>query len=469
MLARLRPYVLLFVGLTVIYQANLRPVDSGDTLPGSLIPFAVNLNHTITLDRYAPWLLGHVWFARGVLQTSHGHYFSWYPIGAPLLVSPLYVPVAWAVRNWDPASIVIAARIAGKVAASLIAALSAVLLLILLKRITSNPWAWCLTAVYALGTETWSISSQALWQHGPAELAIIGALLCLDFWNEDRSSLVLWIGGACTAVAFICRPTSLTLLAAIVAALFLARATLGAYVRLIALPLLGGLLLAGYNHYVFHRVSGGYAVGSLDSSVARGLCGMFLSPGRGLLVYTPVALFALCAFSARASEARHKHSALFAAAAVFIVLDSIGIAQWVDWWGGFCWGPRLLTELAPPLVVLMAIGVSAIGRPWLRSAFAILAIYSVLTQAAGAFFYPNGHWDAGPPDVDHDHARLWNWRDNPIARTVGGGLYWQPYAIVGAALTGGIAAARVRVRELNVNAYEGAEPAKVPGANPGLP
>jgi hypothetical protein len=129
----------------------------------------------------------------------------------------------------------------------------------------------------------------------------------------------------------------------------------------------------------------------------------------------------------------------------------------------------MLTELLPPLMVLIAIGVSVIDRPWPRRAFAALALYSVLIQALGVFFYPKGHWDGTPQSVDAAPARLWDWRDNPIVRTARGGLYWEPYPIVGAALTRGFPAARVRMRELNVNPYEQAEPGKLPRANPGLP
>jgi len=462
---------LLFLGLTVVYHANLRPVDSSDSLPGSLIPLAVILDHGITLDRFVPWLRANVWYAPSVIHEGHGHYFSSYPIGGPLLVSPLYVPLAFiGLHDWDPASLVMFARIVGKFAATAVAALSAVWLLLLLKRITTAPWAWCLTLVYALATETWSISSQALWQQGPGELAIIGCFYILERWSRDRArNGWLWLCGACVAAAFMIRPTNLVLLPAILVALLLARATLGQHLRLLALPLLGGALLAGYNFFVFHRVSGGYAVSLLTGSTFTGLAGVFLSPGRGLLFYTPIALFALFAFSRPASAVRRRYTALFGAAVVFILLDSISIGRSVIWWGGYCWGPRMLTELAPPLMVLMAIGVGAIDRPWPRRAFAVLALYSVLIQAIGVFFYPKGHWDAGPPSVDNAPARLWAWRDNPVARTVRGGLFWEPYAIVGAALTGGIPAARLRVHELNINPFEQAEPGKLPRADPGLP
>jgi hypothetical protein len=481
MLARLRPYVFLFLGLTVVYHVNLRPIDSSDSFPGALIPLALVLDHTICLDRFVPWLRAHVWYTPSVIHQASGHSFSSYPIGGPLLVSPLYFPLAFSnLSHWDPASLVMFARIAGKFSAAAVTALSAVLLLLLLKRITSTAWAWWLTLVYALATETWSISSQALWQHGPGELAIVGCFYCLERGTEDRARSVWpWLCGACVAAAFLIRPTNLVLWPGVLAGLLLVRFPLTQRLRDVArvsaLPFAAGVVLAGYNLYVFQHLSGGYTVTDIHRSILPALAGLFVSPGRGLLIYTPVALFALAAFLPAASAARRRHNPLLVTAVGFIILEllvileSLVISQSTIWWGGFCWGPRLLTELVPPLVVLMAIGVQAIDRPWPRRAFAVLAVYSLLIQAVGVFFYPNGHWDATPEAVDAVNGRLWDWWDNPIARTVHGGLYWQPYAIVGAAITGGLPAARLRMRELNVNPYEQAEPGKLSRTSPGLP
>src|SRR5579862_8700086 len=122
MIARVRPYILLFIGLSVIYHANFRPIDSSDTLPAALIPFALVLDHNITLDRFGPWLAAHVSYTPSVIHYGNGHYFSAYPIGAPLLVSPLYTPAIFSARQWDPAALVTLARIAEKIAASAVTA-----------------------------------------------------------------------------------------------------------------------------------------------------------------------------------------------------------------------------------------------------------------------------------------------------------------------------------------------------------
>ena len=63
-----------------------------------------------------------------------------------------------------------------KLAASLLAALASVLMFLLLRR-EGNPWALPLALAFAFGTNTWMISSQALWQHGPGSCWSRSALL----------------------------------------------------------------------------------------------------------------------------------------------------------------------------------------------------------------------------------------------------------------------------------------------------
>jgi hypothetical protein len=77
----------------------------------------------------------------------------------------------------------------------------------------------------------------------------------------------------------------------------------------------------------------------------------------------------------------------------------------------------------------------------------------VLIEAVGVYFYPKGHWDNTPIPVDQDGDRNWDWKDNPIRRTLAAGPTWEPYAIVGAALIGGPAAASEKMHELDVHTY----------------
>ena len=451
-----RPYLLLFGGLSLIYHSNLRPIPSGDSLCTSLIPLAVLLDHTVQLDRFAPWLLKNVSYAHAVLRHSHGHYYSGHPIGGGLLVTPLYLPLVAVpgLRDWEPGSLVALARILEKFAATTVAALSAVILLLLLQRLTSAYWAWRLTWVYALATATWSIASQALWQHTTGELAIVGALLSLEIWHQNRGSArALWLCGFCAACALMIRPSNIILLPALGAALLLARASVLELLRFSIAPLALGLAVFAYNFYLFRLPTGTYEFPMWAGSIVKGLAGLFFSPGRGLLIYMPIVVFALCALSPAAAAARRKHAPLLAAAIVFAALHSVVMARVTLWWGGYCWGPRYLTEILPLLVIFMAVGTPVLERPWVKRAFATVAVYCVFIQAVGVYFYPKGHWDHTPVPVDNARGRVWDWKDNPIGRTFAAGPTWEPYVIVGAALTQGTAGAQRKMQELGIRLY----------------
>lgn len=450
-----RPYLLLFAGLTVVYHSNLRPIPSGDSLCTSLLPLSIVLDHSVELDRFGPWLFSNIPYAHEVIRLKDGHYFSGYPIFGGVFVTPLYLPLLAApgLRHWDPGALVMLARILEKFAAAAIAGFSAVVMLALLRRVTTRVWAWRLTLVYALATATWSIASQAMWQHTSVELTVAAALYFLEAWWRTREGSALWCCGACAASALMIRPGMVVLLLALTAGLFAARVKLMEHLRFLALPAFGGMVALAYNLYFFQNPTGTYTFGMWAGSTLKGVGGLLVSPGRGLLIFMPIAIFALCAFAPAAAEARRKHAPLVVASATLLILHFLVVSRVNLWWGGYCWGPRYLTELMPVLVTLMALGSAELELPWVKRSFVVVAIYCVLIQALGVYFYPNGHWDNTPVPVDEAGYRNWDWSDNPIRRTLAGGPVLQSYSIVGAALTGGIPAASQKMRELDLHLY----------------
>jgi hypothetical protein len=446
-------YVLLFLALSLLYHSNLRPIASGDSLPASLIPFSILLDRSVTLDRFGSYLDEQVPYESSVIQKKAGRWYSWYPIAGPVLSAPLYVPLAVvpAVRRLPAAAMVAVARIYEKVVAAALAAAGVIAMLMLLQRIAPAA-AWPLGLLFAAGTANWSTSSQALWPHTYGVPFIIGCLYAVERLSDANAEKKwCWLAGLFAGLALAIRPTNVLLLPAIVVALAFQRARAGDYVRVLILPTIAAALMASYNLSVFGNPVGGYQT-RLNLNFLPGLAGILASPGRGLLVYTPVAVFALCSLSPSARQMRVKHHGCFIAAATFVVLQLAAISAWPVWWGGYCWGPRLLTEILPPLVVLIAVGLPAISGVF-RAAFLAAAVYGVFIQAVGVYCYPQGHWDHTPVSVDQAPQRVWDWRDNPIGRTVQGGIAWQPYKIVAAGLRGGLPAAAQELQRLGINAY----------------
>ena len=104
---------------------------------------------------------------------------------------------------------VLVARILEKLVASAIAAASAAFLFLLLLRVTNARRALLLAAVYAFATNTWSTSSQALWQHGASQLTIVASLLCLAKFLEAPRTRSAVGAGLLAALSIAMRPTDL--------------------------------------------------------------------------------------------------------------------------------------------------------------------------------------------------------------------------------------------------------------------
>ena len=194
-----RPAV--FVASTLIYLASLsfylsngHSIRSGDTVPAGLLPIAVLLDGTVTLDRFAAeeqrqWS-GHAYF---LIPTNRG-VVSFYPVATGLLAIPIYALPVLVKQLRDhptPAEWIEFAPNYEKLSASIITGLSVVAFWWVCRALGFGAWLGLgLTALYALGSEAFATSAQALWQHGPGCLATIGAVG--GFVALDRR----WPGGA---------------------------------------------------------------------------------------------------------------------------------------------------------------------------------------------------------------------------------------------------------------------------------
>jgi hypothetical protein len=122
------------------------------------------------------------------------------------------------------------------------------------------------------------------------------------------------------------------------------------------LGLLPGLAVAlGYNAFRFGSVlTTGYArwsqfhqVDLFSYPMWKGLLGLLLSPGKGLLLYCPIVVMSILAY--KRFFVRKKGLALVLISLVFPYL--MFLSTYVAWHGDFAWGPRYLTVLLPFLIL----------------------------------------------------------------------------------------------------------------------
>jgi len=380
-----RVALLLVLASLVVYNANGREISSADTIGTRLLPPAVLLGDGLTLDRYyrdepnLPY-----W-----VQRAGAHYVSSYPVLPAVLAIPVYLgPIlAFGDGSWALVNLL------AKLSASLVAALSVGVVYLILHEIGPGGAALGVTLAYAFATSTWSVSSQGLWGHGSAQLFMAIAIYAALRGAADPRFLA-------------------------------------------ASGLAGGLMLPvlAYNVWYFGSLQGGYAElhaahpvhhgveGPWSTSLAGGLAGLFLSPSRGLLVYSPVLVLALAGVvRGGGTPGRPPGAWLLAGLAASVLL----LGRFSVWWGGHSYGPRLLADFLPVFAVLARPGWQALVRTGPgRGALAVLLAASVFVQAVGAFYYPSPRevdWNTSPRDVDQAHERLWDWRDSQLGRLLRNG------------------------------------------------
>jgi hypothetical protein len=310
-----------------------------------------------------------------------------------------------------------------KMTASLVAALSVGLFFLIGLRLGPPLAAWVVTAILAAGSGLFTTVAMALWQHGGVILWSL-AILLVEFRRVDRPSRwdSAFQGFAC-AMLVTCRLSSIS---------FLVPFGLWVFVRdprraivIVALSGLAYLPWAWANQATYGNPFGpstGFLVGGLWSIHLREpLAGVLFSPSRGLLIYQPWLILpmtlALSSVRGRVASLGRPLGppgwAFFCGSA--IVFQVLLVSAWGCWWGGWCWGSRLVVEIVPLGALLCVRPVAALwGSRRGRTLVVGLALLGVLAQIPAVYFNA-GRWNA-TAEVPDD---LWSWSRAPF-------LGWHP-------------------------------------------
>lgn len=417
-----RASVLLGICCLLIYNANWRAISAGDTYPARYLPFAIWKHQTVLLDPITKITRqGRGGTAFWAVPVPDGHTISLYPVVLPVLIAPLYLPAVGylELRGWTDARLDRIARVMEKLTASLIASIAAALLFVLLRRRASMFVALLLTIAYAFGTSSWGISSQALWQHGIAQLLVIVTLLLLT--SRATTPRVIAVGLVCSLIAMNRPPDAI--IAAALGIYALVWAGRRRVPLLIAAAVLPALLVLAYNIGYAGHIGGGYGLIGKPTffrhDLLAGITGLLFSPTRGLFVFSPFFLFLVFAWRHRPSNREERFLTL--AMAVAVVLQIL-IYSKTDWRAGISWGTRFMTDLMPFLVWMLVPVVAAL-RSFGRVCFMLAVAGAIVIQIIGAFFY-TGDSDGAIYAIKQGPDRLraaWNWKNAPFIASLRNG------------------------------------------------
>lgn len=312
--------------------------------------------------------------------------------------------------------------------ASLVVALAAVFVaLIAYERLTGSDrrrrWlALAIATGFAFGTAAWSTASRALWQHGPSMLALaVGLLmaqrLVLDAPEGSVATRRAVLMGVALAASYTFRPTNAIPVLLLSAWMFWQqRRRFGAYVLGAALVALPWLLV---NQLTFGELFPSYTPGGKlgwHQDFFEALATNLVSPARGLLVYTPIALLAIPGVFLTRLRLRPLDRVL----ALCVVLHLLAVsASRETWWGGHSYGARFTSDMLVFLAALATPTVGWVAERWehsprtrsatiAASACAVLLAVSLFTNSQGALSRATNCWNA-TPNIDRHPSRIWSW------------------------------------------------------------
>jgi hypothetical protein len=439
--------VLLFVGCLIIYMLNLRLMISGDSIPTSIWIFNLLENHSITFNN----LVNQPLFANGLnyyfVKHTNGDWITIYPIGTAIFTAPLYLLFylqfklthAGAPLNLLVSDFEMQRRTYENLAAAILASGSVVIFFHLAKVRFRSSLALITALIFGFATTTWTVSSQALWQHGTLNFCVLASLLALakakpsakakdlNWQNLNQTPLIL--SGIFCGLLLGIRPTAVVY---ILPALIYVGMTQFRGLIFLGLGLLSCLPALIWNLYYFGNILGGY------SSLAGfhqlqfftdATAGILFSPSRGLFVYSPVLWFVVpgCLYLIR-NFRRNQYQPIDGLLFGTFVMSGVILLSYcfvACWWGGYSYGPRFLTDVLPAFCLMLAYCLEWLARtPWktywrviFQAIFATTAVISMGVQFLGVAMPLNAaDWNGIPYPVDIKPQRAWQWSDSQILR-----------------------------------------------------
>jgi hypothetical protein len=414
--------LLVFVVLLACYLGNARALPGADSAPHRYLPLSVMCEGDLDFDELPlgwPGEKGLMKVPYWLVAGEDGHLYSTFGSLPGLQATPVFL----VAKLLDPVFSWRRVLQLGKLAASLMVAAAGAFLFIGLRHRHGWRTAGLLALTYGLGTSMWSLGSQALWQHSAA-----APWLCLALAFALSGRRLHWVGFF-LGMAVLCRPSNLLLAAPLTVWVMLhRRASLLPFLALAAIP----AAIQAIHGLAFFGDPLAFGQGLIGETWSQTMTGqdhvwtmrpldvlaMWISPSRGLLVFSPilaVGLWGLVASLRRGGEPLLRWSLL----GVVVVVTLHGLR--FDWAGGWGFGYRNVLDVLP--FMILGIGARIDRTP--RAPMAILLACSVMIQVVGAIRYDLMSWNS-TVDLHRHPERAWSLRDSQLVHYLGD-IRWVPH------------------------------------------
>lgn len=365
------------------FEINSLPLQSEDVIPSIFTSITIVKERTIYLNSYYEMMIGKYpqpddpSLTPFYLRKIGSNYVSAFPIMSSLVALPvflIYLPFV-STLSWN--DVYYLSHLSG----SFVMASCLVLLYYFFHEVlkTSNKISNILIIIYGFATINFPLISQALWQHGTVQFFLI---LSLIFWMKEKYFLTFLFLG----FAVLSRPTAGIVLIILGLYLLYNKKLTWNLVQKVSLGLIIPVsFFLFYNYTYYQDISNqGYSSQLSNSwlgNFPESFIGMWISPSKGLLVYSPIFIFSLFGL-----YHGFKKNSLVSISFWVILLHTLVLSKWKHWYGGFGFGYRMASDILPFFIIPLWYLFNEYYEKIKTKVILVLAI-SVSIQLSGMAFF----------------------------------------------------------------------------------
>ena len=424
-------FLVYFVSWFVVYSLGINKlaIQSEDTVPAMFLPVTILKEGTFYADTYYDQIKHRFPnpddknFEKGLLpfyfKKIGNNYVSAFPVITTFLAIPVYIFLVILNLPVTFDNLIIFSHIS----ASLILAFTGGFFYLLLQKhyshLLNKKNILLLTFIFLFSTINFPLVSQALWQQGSLQFFIILGLIFLSK-NGKHVYFNIFLSSLFFGFAVLSRPTAvlylpflfLLLLSKLTRDFKLAFYKFSAYISGFIPP---AVFFIWYNSVFYKGIENqGYASQLFSgwlSKFPEGFLGIWLSPSKGILIYSPVFIFSLLGIYVVLKRKRWQKDLQFVIFGCIVLIHTLVLGRWKHWYGGWSFGYRMSSDIIPFLVLLLVPYMSSKLFLKTKKLFYLSVVISTLIQAAGIIFF-DGIWHAAYDKGFKNTSWLWSIKDS---------------------------------------------------------
>ncbi len=399
-------FLIFIIGIFMSYHLPVNPLQ-GDNQNYCMVAQSLLSDSDIFLNEFSTRLEHNNFYG---IVNENGKLYNLFPLGPSIVLAPLYALIR---INGDipPEN---AEILSGKIATAVCFGSALMLFFFLVSHFedVGRSKALLLTFIFGFCSHQFSQHLGMFWSHNAVMPFILTALLLLKMERRE----FVFFAGTVVVFGYMMRPTVALFVPITMVWLWLyRRQDVGFFVAGCSIA---GILVASVNLSFYGHIISPYSqISRLRlsfPSFINALIGNLFSPNRGLFVFMPWALFSMYGIWL---SIRTRIDPFYRLIAIIFLLHLIIVSSFPHWWGGWSYGPRLLVETMPLLVLLLLPFLSS--QIWRRRSvklFFITALVFSLFVQIGGLTESAAEWNGTPINVDKNSSRIWNWSDMQFMR-----------------------------------------------------